>query len=81
MSQPAGPEKQAPRPHPPRRLVRLVGDRDSAVAEVLREYPPETAPQLTPAEVERAAAERPGQSLAAEWLGPTGWQRFLVCRK
>ena len=30
---------------------------------------------------EKCAAEHAGQCVAAEWLGPMGWTRFLWCRK
>ncbi len=64
----------------PRRLVRLRGGEDSEVETVLAEYPGEEARKVHQ-DIQRLAAEQPGQLIAAEWLGPLGWTRFLWCRK
>jgi hypothetical protein len=67
----------------PRRLVLLAGDDDHATVEgVLHEYPPEqVSGNRLHADLQRLAAEHPGRCVAAEWLGPLGWTRFLWCRK
>ena len=64
----------------PRRLVLLKGDDHSEVEEVLVEYAPEQASGTKlHADLRKLAVERPGRRLAAEWLGPLGWTRFLWC--
>ncbi|MFO0845439.1 MAG: hypothetical protein U0797_24155 [Gemmataceae bacterium] len=66
----------------PRRVVLLEAGDDSEVAEVLREYAPaEASGNRLHADVQTFAAERPGRTVAAEWLGPLGWTRFLWCRR
>jgi len=67
----------------PRRVVLLEGAGDSdAVSEVLKEYAPaEVSGKRLHEDVQRLAGERPGRTVAAEWLGPLGWTRFLWCRK
>jgi hypothetical protein len=64
----------------PRRLVLLAEGEDSAVASVLAEYPGEEARRLHE-QMPQLAAQHPGRVVAAEWLGPRGWTRFLTCRK
>jgi hypothetical protein len=62
----------------PRRIVRLKGDE---VAEVLATF--EGDPVVgtkVHAEVQRLAAEHPGETIALEWLGNLGWVRFLTCK-
>jgi hypothetical protein len=66
----------------PRRLVLLQDGEHSAVERVLAEYTgAETGSAGVHAEVQRLAAEHRGKCVAAEWLGPLGWTRFLWCRK
>jgi hypothetical protein len=66
----------------PRRLVLLEGDETSAVREVLAEYEgAEVSGQRLHADVQRLAQLHRGRHVAAEWLGPLGWTRFLWCRK
>jgi hypothetical protein len=62
----------------PRRLVLLAGDDHGEVEEVLLEYAPDqVSGAKLHADLRRLSAERPGRRLAAEWLGPLGWTRFL----
>ncbi|MFO0876324.1 MAG: hypothetical protein U0840_03040 [Gemmataceae bacterium] len=69
-------------PRAARRIVLLSGDSDSAVAEVLKEYaPPEVSGNRMHEDVQQLAGKHPGKTVAAEWLGPLGWTRFLWCRK
>jgi hypothetical protein len=66
----------------PRRLVLLTGDERSAVERVLAEYSGAEAPgKDVHAEIDRLAGEHSGRLVAAEWLGPLGWTRFLWCRE
>jgi hypothetical protein len=66
----------------PRRLVLLADGEDSAVREVLTEYRgAEVSGKRLHADLQRLAAEHSGRCVAAEWLGPLGWTRFLWCRK
>ena len=66
----------------PRRLVLLSTDVDSAVRQVLAEYPAGGVKgSHLHAELQRLASEHPGVHVAAEWQGPLGWTRFLWCRK
>jgi hypothetical protein len=76
----ATPDSSTHTPRAPRRLVLLTADQDSAALRVLAEYPGEEARKVHQ-EVQRLAAEHPGQVVAVEWLGPLGWTRFLWCRK
>jgi hypothetical protein len=79
MSSPTQPSKT---PRAPRRLVLLKGDDQSAVEKVLVEYAPEqVSGSKLHADLQRLAGEHPGRCIAAEWLGPLGWTRFLWCRK
>jgi hypothetical protein len=66
----------------PRRIVMLTGGEQGNVSEVLLELKGEevTGKRLH-AEVQRLARERAGALVAAEWLGPLGWTRFLWCGK
>ncbi len=69
-------------PRAPRRLVLLVEGEHSEVKQVLAEYQgAEVSGKRLHEDVQRYAAQHPGQSVAAEWLGPLGWTRFLWCRK
>ena len=66
----------------PRRLVLLVAGEDSEVAEVLAEYKgAEVSGNRLHADLQRLASGRPGRCVAAEWLVPLGWTRFLWCKK
>jgi hypothetical protein len=66
----------------PRRIVLLADGDDSDVAEVLKEYAPDAVSgNKLHEDVQRMAGERAGRTVAAEWLGPLGWTRFLWCRK
>jgi hypothetical protein len=63
----------------PRRIVRLKG---ADVAEVLATFEGDAVVgSAIHAEVQRLAAQHPGETLALEWLGNLGWVRFLTCRK
>jgi hypothetical protein len=69
-------------PRAPRRLVLLLDGADSAVERVLAEYAgPAVSGNTLHADLQRHAAQHPGREVAAEWLGPLGWTRFLWCRK
>jgi hypothetical protein len=69
-------------PRTPRRIVRLEGDEQSEPVEVLAQY---EGAEITGArlhtDLQRLAREHTGELLAAEWLGPLGWTRFLWCRR
>jgi hypothetical protein len=66
----------------PRRLILLVDGEDSAAERILAEYTgSEGRGKGIHDEVQRLAAEHRGKLVAAEWLGPLGWVRFLWCRK
>ena len=65
----------------PRRIVLLASADDGEVEKVLREYaPPEPTGTRLHADLKELAAENPGRTVAAEWLGPLGWTRFLWCK-
>jgi hypothetical protein len=65
----------------PRRIVLLSGAEDSEVKAVLLEMPAtEVSGKRLHAELQRLAGEHRGERVAAEWLGPLGWVRFLWCR-
>ena len=64
----------------PRRLVLLAGDDGGPVEKVLAEVPGDEARKVHE-DIQRLAAQHPGRVVAAEWLGPLGWTRFLWCRK
>jgi hypothetical protein len=80
----AGPGNGPPSParsgRVPRRLVLLAAADGGPVEKVLAEYPGEEARKVHE-ELPRLAAQNPGRVVAAEWLGPLGWTRFLWCRK
>jgi hypothetical protein len=66
----------------PRRIVLLEAGEESDIARVLAEYDgAEVTGNRVHEDVQRFAAEHPGRHVAAEWLGPLGWTRFLWCRK
>ncbi len=66
----------------PRRIVLLNGESDGAVEEVLAEYRgAEVSGNRLHADLQRLSQEHPGRNVAAEWLGPLGWTRFLWRRQ
>ncbi len=69
-------------PRCPRRLVLLEAGEDSEVAEVLAEYKgADVSGKRLHADLQDLATRHAGRCVAAEWLGPLGWTRFLWCRK
>jgi hypothetical protein len=65
-----------------RRIVLLADAENSEVESVLREYtPPEPTGTRLHGDLQDLAAEHVGKFVAAEWLGPLGWTRFLWCRR
>ncbi len=65
----------------PRRVVLLCDGEDSEVNRVLLEYHgAEISGKRLHSDVHRLADEHRGCYVAAEWLGPLGWTRFLWCR-
>jgi hypothetical protein len=68
-------------PRQPRRLVLLAGGEQGVVKEVLLElHGEEVSGKRLHADVQRLARQHAGAVIAAEWLGPLGWTRFLWCR-
>jgi hypothetical protein len=69
-------------PRCPRRVVLLEdGDENGPVECVLLEYQgAEVSGKRLHADVHRLADAHRGRCVAAEWLGPLGWTRFLWCR-
>jgi hypothetical protein len=66
----------------PRRIVLLQDEEKSAVEQVLVEYRgAEISGKRLHADLQKLAREHAGRLVAAEWLGPLGWTRFLWCRK
>jgi hypothetical protein len=66
----------------PRRIVLLAAESDGPVERVLAEYRgAEVSGNRLHADLQRLAEEHHGQCVAAEWLGPLGWMRFLWRRK
>jgi hypothetical protein len=66
----------------PRRLVLLETDEQSGPREVLVEYHgAEVSGKRMHGDIRRLADEHPGSWVAAEWLGPRGWTRFVWCRR
>jgi hypothetical protein len=77
-----GPARPESSPRCPRRVVLLRGGEDGEVEQILREYQgAEVSGKRLHADVQRLANEHRGQFVAAEWLGPLGWTRFLWCRR
>lgn len=68
-------------PRCPRRVV-LLGDGENSEAErILQEYHgTEVSGKRLHADVQRLASEHRDRYVAAEWLGPLGWTRFLWCK-
>ncbi|HTU88957.1 MAG TPA: hypothetical protein VMF69_02570 [Gemmataceae bacterium] len=68
-------------PRCPRRVVLLRDGEDSEIEQVLQEqHGAEISGKRLHADVQRLAREHRGRCVAAEWLGPLGWTRFLWCR-
>jgi hypothetical protein len=68
-------------PRCPRRVVLLQGDENGQVECVLLEYQgAEVSGKRLHADVHRLAEAHRGRCVAAEWLGPLGWTRFLWCQ-
>lgn len=66
----------------PRRLVLLEGEPNGPAARVLAEYQgSEVSGNRLHADLQRLSEENAGRYVAAEWLGPLGWTRFLWRRK
>ncbi len=81
LSKPGG-KRETDSDRRPRRLVLLNGTADCEVRQVLAEYPAGGIKgSQVHAEVRRLAGENPGVFVAAEWLAPLGWTRFLWCRR
>jgi hypothetical protein len=81
QSKPINVKKVGSSPRMPRRVVLLATDQQSVAAEVLAEYQgSDVSGNRLHGDVQRLAAEHPGGWVAAEWLGPLGWTRFLWCR-
>ena len=79
---PAKPATTTGSPRNPRRVVLLAGGEQGHVSKVLLEMPAEeVSGNRLHAEVQRLAREHAGAIVAAEWLGPLGWTRFLWCHK
>lgn len=69
-------------PRCPRRVVLLSDGEYSEAEQILQEYHgAEVSGNRLHAEVRRLASEHQGRYVAAEWLGPLGWTRFLWCRR
>jgi hypothetical protein len=69
-------------PRAPRRLVLLTAGEASAVEAVLAEYQgADISGNRLHAALQQFADSHRGRQVAAEWLGPLGWTRFLWCRK
>jgi hypothetical protein len=65
-----------------RRIVLLVAADDGEIEKVLREYaPPEPTGTRLHADLKELAEGHAGRTVAAEWLGPLGWTRFLWCKR
>ena len=69
-------------PRCPRRILLLRDGEHSEPEQILQEYHgTEVSGKRLHAEVQRLADEHRGRYVAAEWLGPLGWTRFLWCRR
>ena len=65
-----------------RRIVLLVAADDGEIEKVLREYtPPEPTGTRLHGDLQELAAAHAGRTVAAEWIGPLGWTRFLWCKR
>jgi hypothetical protein len=72
----------ASQPRCPRRIVLLRDGEASELERVLQEYHgAEVSGNRLHADVQSLADEHRGRCVAAEWLGPLGWTRFLWCRR
>lgn len=68
-------------PRCPRRVVLLCDGEDSETERVLQEYHgADVSGKRLHTDVQRLADVHRGRCVAAEWLGPLGWTRFLWCR-
>ncbi len=66
----------------PRRLVLLADEPNGPVQEVLAEFRgADISGNRVHADLQRLSEEHAGRYVAAEWLGPLGWTRFLWRRK
>jgi hypothetical protein len=66
----------------PRRVVLLAGAEGAEIIDVLLELQgDDVSGKRLHAEVQRLAREHAGSVVAAEWLGPLGWTRFLWCKR
>jgi hypothetical protein len=82
MALPAKSDPSSSSPRCPRRVVLLESGEESEVAEVLAEYKgADVSGRRLHADVQRLAGQHLGRCVAAEWLGPRGWTRFVWCRK
>jgi hypothetical protein len=62
--------------------VLLKGDEHSDVDSVLAEYRgADVSGNRLHADLQQFADRHRGRQVAAEWLGPLGWTRFLWCWK
>jgi hypothetical protein len=69
-------------PRCPRRVVLLRDGEYSEAEHVLQEYHgAEVSGKRLHVDVQRLADAHRGRYVAAEWLGPLGWTRFLWCRR
>lgn len=79
---PAAKSSTSSSPRCRRRVVLLRDGEDSEVESVLAEYASsEVSGKRLHADVQRLADEHRSHLVAAEWLGPLGWTRFLWCRR
>jgi hypothetical protein len=63
-------------------VVRLAAAEQGEVEGVLAEYSgADVSGNRLHADVQRFAAQHPGYWVAAEWLGPRGWTRYLWCKR
>ena len=69
-------------PRCPRRVVLLRDGEESEAERVLQEYHgAEVSGKRLHGDVQRLADAHRGRCVAAEWLGPLGWTRYLWCRR
>lgn len=66
----------------PRRLVLLQGDDQSPIESTLKSLEgADVSGKRLHRDIQELAESHRGRTVAAEWLGPLGWSRFLWCRK
>ncbi len=69
-------------PRCPRRIVLVEGGEQGEVSRVLAEYEgAQVSGKRLHQDLVRFADEHHGAAVAAEWLGPLGWTRFLWCKR